>query len=141
MLVALVMLLVTPTAVLAVNTGLEATRAAADLPQTTIDAGIGGIISAAMGLVGVLFLVLMIYGGFLWMTAAGNEKRVESAKSIMVSAVIGLAIVFGAYAITELVFSTIAPSTSTGGTSPQEACVASGGTWAPPTPEGPGLCF
>ena len=58
------------------------------------------IISIIIGLVGVIFLVLVLYGGFLWMTATGNEKQVETAKNIIVRAVSGTVIVLLAYAIT-----------------------------------------
>ena len=53
-----------------------------------------------MAFIGVIFFVLMIYGGFLWMTARGNEQQVEKAKDLIISAVIGLIIIFAAYAIT-----------------------------------------
>jgi len=57
------------------------------------------IINFILGLLGILFLVLILRGGFLWMTAAGNEKQVETAKNIIVRATIGLLIVLSAYAI------------------------------------------
>ena len=56
-------------------------------------------ISFVLSFVGVIFLVLMIYGGFIWMTAKGNEGEVEKAKKIITQSIIGLIIVFGAYAI------------------------------------------
>jgi hypothetical protein len=63
---------------------------------------IGGIINAALSFLGVIFLLLMIYGGYLWMTAAGNEEQVGKAKKIMTSAIVGLIIVATAYAITAM---------------------------------------
>jgi len=68
---------------------------------------IGGVINAILGLVGVVFFVLMIYAGFLWMTAAGNEERVTKAKSIFVTSVIGLIVIIGAYYILDFVFDAI----------------------------------
>jgi len=47
--------------------------------------------------------MLVIYGGFLWMTARGNEQQVTKAKDLIISAVIGLVIVLAAYAITAYV--------------------------------------
>ncbi|NCU44209.1 hypothetical protein EOM71_00835 [Candidatus Falkowbacteria bacterium] len=61
---------------------------------------VSSFITIVLGLVGVIFLALIIYGGFLWMTAAGNEKQVETAKSIISRAAIGLIIIVLAYAIT-----------------------------------------
>lgn len=58
------------------------------------------IIRTALQLVGMVFLVLLVYAGALWMMAAGNEERIETAKKIIKAAVIGLAIVVCAYSIT-----------------------------------------
>ncbi|MFC1598445.1 hypothetical protein ACFL2U_00315 [Patescibacteria group bacterium] len=57
------------------------------------------VVSALLSLVGVIFFILFIYGGFIWMTAGGNDERVGKAKKIIASAVIGLAIVSLAYVI------------------------------------------
>lgn len=136
-----VLLLAAPSAALAViSTGLEATRAEADLPSTSLDTGIGNIIAQVMGLVGVVFLVLMVYGGFLYMTARGDEKQVGTAKSVIISAIIGLALIFSAYAITELAFKAIAPP-STNTQSFQEICESSGGTYAPATADVTEICI
>ncbi|MFA6306522.1 MAG: hypothetical protein WCV70_01355 [Patescibacteria group bacterium] len=63
---------------------------------------IGKILNISTTFLGVIFLGLMIYAGFLWMLARGNEQEVAKAKNIIIYAVIGLAVVLGAYAITEL---------------------------------------
>jgi hypothetical protein len=62
------------------------------------------IITPVVGLLGLLFFCLTIYAGFLWMTAAGDDKKVAQAKSILTAAVIGAAIVLASYAITDFVF-------------------------------------
>jgi hypothetical protein len=61
---------------------------------------IGAIVKGVLGFVGTAFLVLTIYGGILWMTASGREEQVESAKKVITSAIIGVAITMAAYAIT-----------------------------------------
>ena len=61
---------------------------------------LGGFINILLSFLGVLFLVLIIYGGFMWMTAQGNETQVEKAKKIIVNSVFGVVIVMLAYAIT-----------------------------------------
>ncbi len=61
---------------------------------------IGLIIKIILSFLGVIFLVLMIYGGYTWMTARGNEQQVTKAKDLIIAAVIGLIIVLSAYAIT-----------------------------------------
>lgn len=86
-----------------------ATRALGGLDTTASGAGyqekdllkIGGnAINTALSFVGVLFLVMMIAGGFIWMTAAGNEARVKTALNLLTAGIIGLVIVVAAYAIT-----------------------------------------
>jgi hypothetical protein len=62
------------------------------------------IIRAVLGLLGTIFLVLTIYAGFLWMTAAGNEDKVTKAKKLLFDGVIGIAIILTAYSITWLAF-------------------------------------
>ena len=61
---------------------------------------VGKIISALLAFLGTIFLVLIIYGGFLWMTAGGNEEQIKKARGIITHATIGLIIVLAAYAIT-----------------------------------------
>jgi hypothetical protein len=93
-----------------VRSGLGEAAEVAGIPQegeSSIPVRIGNIISYALGFVGVIFLVLMIAGGLLWMTAAGNEERVTKAKSLITNAVIGMVIVFSAYAITYFVTNTL----------------------------------
>ena len=63
----------------------------------------GQIIGVILSFIGVIFLVLMIYSGIMWMTAAGNDQQVSKAKDLMINAIIGLIIVFAAYAITAYV--------------------------------------
>ncbi|MFA5076048.1 MAG: hypothetical protein WC480_01375 [Patescibacteria group bacterium] len=70
------------------------------------------IIRIIITFVGVLFFVLMIYGGVLWMTAGGNEEQVKKARSILIQALVGIVIVFAAYAVTVLVFYVLGSETS-----------------------------
>jgi hypothetical protein len=72
-----------------------------------IEEKIGDIIAIILGFVGVIFLILMIFGGLMWMTAGGNEERLGKAKKLITSAVIGMIIVFSAYAITYFVTTTL----------------------------------
>jgi hypothetical protein len=67
---------------------------------STISYTIGLIISYILGFIGVIFLVIIIYSGFQWMTAGGNEETVAKAKKRLTNAVIGLVIIFTAYLIT-----------------------------------------
>lgn len=71
---------------------------------------IGTIIGAVLAFVGVIFLILMIYGGFLWMTAGGNEEEVKKAQSLIIAAVVGIIIISSAYLITKFIGETLIPS-------------------------------
>ncbi len=64
---------------------------------------IGLIIRTILSLLGVIFLILILYAGFLWMTAGGNEEQLTKAKNLLKNSAIGLAIVLAAYAITYFV--------------------------------------
>src|SRR3989344_4832265 len=70
------------------------------------------IIRNFFGLLGIVAVVLILYGGFLWMTAAGNEEKVEKAKKVLTSAVIGLAIMLSAFAIAQFVISSLVEATT-----------------------------
>jgi len=75
---------------------------------------IGDIIRFILTFLGAVFFILIIYGGFLWLTAGGNEEKLTKAKSLLINAVIGLIIVFAAYAIIYLVLNVLAVPGGTG---------------------------
>jgi len=88
------------------NSGLKSTAGGAGYGTSgseTVDSKISLIIKSVLSFLGVIFLILMIYGGFLWMTAAGNEQQIEKAETLLASAVIGLIVVISAYAISYFV--------------------------------------
>lgn len=64
---------------------------------------VGRVIRVVLGLLGVVFLVLLIYGGFLWMTSSGNEDQLGKSKKIIKNATIGLVIILGAEIVTYFV--------------------------------------
>ncbi|MFA5129208.1 MAG: hypothetical protein WC445_04645 [Patescibacteria group bacterium] len=63
----------------------------------------GKIINIALGAIGTIVVILFIFSGFLWMTAAGNEEKITKAKRILTNAIIGTVIVVMAYAISYFV--------------------------------------
>ena len=72
------------------------------------------IINWALTLLGIFFLVLVIYGGFIWMNARGNEQEVERAINLIKSSVIGLIIILISYGITNLIFTVVANISQSG---------------------------
>lgn len=91
----------------------DTVRATSGLGETSVGEIIAAVIQAALGLLGVIFLVLMVLAGFNWMTANGDEKKVEKATGTIKTAVIGLIIVLASYAITYFIFRYL-PFSSTG---------------------------
>ena len=73
--------------------------------QTTVSAIAGTAVKAFLSILGIIFVVLMLYGGYLWMTARGKEEQVEKAKELIRAAIIGLIIIVAAYAIAFFIFS------------------------------------
>ncbi len=74
---------------------------------------IGSIVRVVLGLLGLLFVLLMLYAGLLWMTSSGNSDQVEKARGIIVQAVIGLIVIMAAYVLTVFVFSAFGAATGT----------------------------
>lgn len=66
---------------------------------TSLAATVGTIVNAFLGLLGIIFIILIIYAGYNWMTASGNEQKLEKAKETIWRAIIGLIIVIAAYSI------------------------------------------
>ncbi len=64
---------------------------------------ISRIINVALGLLGIVAVVIILAGGFKWMTAGGNEEKVTEARKLIFSGIIGLAIILSAYAIARFV--------------------------------------
>jgi hypothetical protein len=61
------------------------------------------IIRYLLGFLGVVAVIILIYGGFLWMTAKGDEERVRKAKKTIINGLIGLIIILLSYAIVSFV--------------------------------------
>jgi len=75
--------------------------------QGTFSGGLFKIINSLLNFIGVIFFLLLIYAGYLWMTARGNDEQIEKAKKITREVVIGLIIIVLARIITELILTYI----------------------------------
>ena len=82
--------------------------------QYAVIYGIGRFLIMVFGILGTIFLILIIYAGFRWMTAGGNEEQVAESRKLIINASIGLAIIIFSYAITYLVSSLLANATQGG---------------------------
>ncbi|MFC1612559.1 hypothetical protein ACFL29_01780 [Patescibacteria group bacterium] len=72
---------------------------------------VGTIINIFLSIIGVFFVVLIIYGGYTWMSSFGNKEKVDKAKTVIVDAVIGLIILLAAYAISNFVVTNLIEAT------------------------------
>ena len=73
---------------------------------------VGNVIGTGLAFVSVLFFILMLYGGILWMTARGNDDQTKKALGTIIAATVGIIIVLASYALTNFVFQSIGPQGS-----------------------------
>lgn len=73
----------------------------------------GKIINVILGLLGIISFGLVLYGGFLIMTSAGNEDKVAQGKKVLTNAVVGLVIIMSTFAIVRFIFKSLADTFGT----------------------------
>lgn len=76
--------------------------------KTSIGEIVASIILVFIGLLGVVFVVLLIYGGYMWLTAQGEETKTKKSQGLIFNAIIGLLIILSAYAIAYFVLRKLA---------------------------------
>lgn len=94
-----------------VSQNLSAVGQAAGLGTTGLYTIIARIIKVFFGILAAVALVLIIFAGYKWMTAAGDEKQIDEAKNILKNGVIGLVIISLSFAITQFVMSKLTGAT------------------------------
>ena len=88
-------------------------QAGYDSEITSPEPIIGVVIKALLSFLGVIFMMLMVYGGFLWMTARGNEDQVKKARDLITAAIIGLIIIILSYLISIFIIDALTEETLT----------------------------
>ncbi|PLX24718.1 hypothetical protein C0580_04365 [Candidatus Parcubacteria bacterium] len=76
---------------------------------------VGTIINALLGLLGTIFTILIILGGFRWMTSGGNQQKVQEARELLKNAIIGLLVVAISYGVVRLVLMAVNNASEAGG--------------------------
>jgi len=71
------------------------------------------IIRAGLGLLGIVAIVIVLWGGVLWMTAGGDTDKVATARKVLFSGIIGLIIILSAFAIAQFVLNQLLSATGT----------------------------
>jgi len=72
---------------------------------------VGRFINVFLSVLGIIFVVLVVYAGFLYMTAGGNEDGVKKAKRLLAQAIIGIVIIVTAYAISTFIIDQLVTAT------------------------------
>jgi len=70
------------------------------------------VIRVMLGFLGIIAVLIILYAGFLWMTAAGNEDKISQAKGMMSAGVIGLVIILAAFGIATFVMNALVTATA-----------------------------
>jgi len=78
----------------------------------TIQGAISRGIKAVLGLIGAVALLMFVWGGVLWVSAGGNDKRVAQATTVLKNSFIGLLIIMFSYTIVALVFGVLSGRSS-----------------------------
>ncbi|MEK7473665.1 MAG: pilin [Patescibacteria group bacterium] len=100
-----------------VTEGLKAVGEAGGIAggETDIMTIIGRIINIALGFVGIVLLVIMLYAGYEWMTSGGDAAKIDSAKTRIRNAVIGLVIITMSFAIVNFILNALIDATGGAG--------------------------
>ena len=82
---------------------LDVTTEPTGVEKRSVNALLSRVLSTMLSSAGLLFFILMVYGGMVWMTAQGNDERVEKGRKIVTAAIIGLALMVGSLGITNFI--------------------------------------
>ena len=92
-----------------VESGIQGNLGTKDLVTTITD-----LINVGLGLLGVIAVIIVLVGGFKWMTAGGEEEKVGEARKIIIAGVTGLAIILASWAIARFVLEQLSNATGSG---------------------------
>lgn len=93
------------------NFGLDNLAGQTNLGNRPLVDTIGAIINVILGFLGVIALIIILLGGFKWMTSGGSEDKIGESKKLMGAGIAGLAIVLAAWAIAQFVISQLGSAT------------------------------
>lgn len=96
---------------------LEAVGEQSELGSADIKITIGSLIRTALSILGIIALCIVLYGGFVWMTAGGDVEKVDRAKRILINGGIGLVIILMSWSITTFILTSILGATGGGSSS------------------------
>ncbi|GEM_PF-340634 len=77
------------------------------LGKGDLKSSISGVIEIVLGFLGIVAVIVVLYGGFRWLTAGGDTAKVKDAQAVLKNGIIGLVIVLCAYILVKFVFSSL----------------------------------
>ncbi len=78
-----------------------------DLSSTDPRTMASSLIKVILGFLGILAVIIILIGGFKWMTAAGNDEQIDEARKIIIAGIIGLVIILAAWGIANFVLTSV----------------------------------
>ena len=94
------------------DTATAASGLATGDADTQIFTIIGNIVDILLGLLGIIFFLLTVWAGYIWMTAQGDPAKVTKAQKLLTEGAIGLVIIFAAYAISNFALNQLLTATT-----------------------------
>ena len=83
----------------------------ADFSTQDVKTTIQNIVRIIVGFLGIIVIIIILAGGFKWLTSGGNEEKIGEAKKIITAGIIGLVIIFTSYAIATFVITQLIQAT------------------------------
>ena len=71
------------------------------------------VINVILGFLSIIAIIIVLAGGFKWMTAGGNEDKIAEAKKLIIAGIVGMAVIFKSYAIATFVVRSLVNVTGT----------------------------
>jgi len=69
------------------------------------------VVRVLLGFLGIIAVIIILFGGFKWMTAGGNDEKVGEARKLMTQGIIGLIIILAAWGIASFVVENLLSAT------------------------------
>ena len=91
--------------------GMQKFHSETDLGKKDFTTTIAEIINVALSLLGIVAVVIILIGGFKWMTSGGDETKVGDARKFIFAGVIGLAIIMSSWALATFVLNKLGMAT------------------------------
>ncbi len=83
-----------------------------DLGKADLKTTIGQLINVVLGFLGIIAVLIILLGGFKWMTSQGSSEKVEEAKKLIGAGIVGLIIILASYAIAQFVLTSVYDATT-----------------------------